>query len=75
MIAFERGLSIYEAYEITDDLDIQFENRIKETLKNIEKAHSLTPKVKKFYTKFNEDIQTIKSTVEIIETSFNIKTK
>lgn len=75
LIAFERGLSIYEAYEITDDFDIQFENRIKETLRGIEKAHSLSPKVKKFYTKFSEDIQTIKSTVEIIETSFNIKTK
>jgi len=75
LIAFERGLSIYEAYEITDDFDIQFENRIKETLKGIEKAHLLSPKVKKFYTKFSEDIQTIKSTVEILETSFNIKTK
>ena len=75
LIAFERGLSIYEAYEITDDFDIQFENRIKETLKGIEKAHLLSPKVKKFYTKFSEDIQTIKSTVEIIETSFNIKNK
>lgn len=73
--SFERGLSIYEAYEITDDFDIQFENRIKETLKSIEKAHSLSPKVKKFYTKFSEDIQTIRSTVEIIETTFNIKTK
>ncbi len=75
LVAFERGLSIYEAYEITDDFDIQFENRIKETLRNIEKAHSLSPKVKKFYTKFSEDIQTIKSTVEIIEASFNIKNK
>lgn len=75
LVAFERGLSIYEAYEITDDFDIQFENRIKETLKSIEKAHSLSPKVKKFYTKFSEDIQTIRSTVEIIETTFNIKTK
>ena len=75
LIAFERGLSIYEAYEITDDFDIQFEKKIKETLKGIEKAHLLSPKVKKFYTKFSEDIQTIKSTVEILETSFNIKTK
>lgn len=75
LIAFERGLSIYEAYEITDDFDIQFENRIRETLKGIEKAHLLSPKIKKFYMKFSEDIQTIRSTVEILETSFNIKNK
>jgi hypothetical protein len=73
--AFERGLSIYEAYEITDDFDIQFENRIEETLKGIEKAHLLSPKVNKFYAKFSEDIRTIKSTVEIIEMSFNIKNR
>ena len=75
LTAFERGLSIYEAYEITNDFDIQFENRIKESLKSIERAYSLSPKVKKFYAEFSEDIQTIKSTVEIIETSFTIKTK
>lgn len=75
LVAFERGLSIYDAYEITDDFDIQFENRIKDTLKVIERAHLLSPKVKKFYSKFSEDIKTIKSTVEILETSFNIKTK
>lgn len=75
LIAFEDGLSIYEAYEITDDFDIQFKNRIKETLKSIEKAHLLSPKVKRFYSNFSEDIRTIMNTVEIIETSFNIKTK
>lgn len=75
LFAFERGLSIYEAYEITDDFDIQFESRIKETLKSIEKAHSISPKVKIFYAKFIEDIQMIRNTVEIIEASFNIKNK
>lgn len=75
LMAFEKGLSIYEAFEITDDFEIQFENRIKETVRAIEKAHIISPKMKKFYSNFNEDIQIIKSTVEILETTFNLKNK
>lgn len=75
LVAFENGLSITEAYEITDDYDIQFEKRMKDTLKGVEKAHLLTPKVRNFYSKFSEDIQTIKSIADIIETTFFIKNR
>jgi hypothetical protein len=38
LVAFESGTSIREAYEITGDLDLQFEKKIKESLKSIELA-------------------------------------
>ncbi|NJN26650.1 MAG: ParB N-terminal domain-containing protein [Cyclobacteriaceae bacterium] len=59
--AFDKTpISIYEAYEITGDLDRQFENKVKETLKSIEQADSISNKVKIFYSDLYDDLKTIR---------------
>ncbi|MDR1883135.1 MAG: hypothetical protein LBR26_10215 [Prevotella sp.] len=57
--AFEKGTSIYEAYELTNDIDSQFENKVKDALKAIEQAHSIMPKVNSFYNSVYNDLKTI----------------
>ena len=57
--AFEKGASIYEAYELTNDINSQFENKIKDSLKSIEQAHSIMPKVNEFYKSLYDDLKTI----------------
>jgi hypothetical protein len=46
LAAFERGATIYEAYELTDDIDLQFERKVKDSLKFIEQADALSNRVK-----------------------------
>lgn len=58
--AFEKGMNIYEAYELTGDIDLQFEKKIKESSKSIEQAFVLIPKVSKFYNELYEDLKTIR---------------
>jgi hypothetical protein len=57
--AFEKGATIYEAYELTNDINSQFENKVKESLKAIEHAHSIMPKVNDFYRSLYYDLKTI----------------
>ncbi|MEI8047158.1 MAG: hypothetical protein WCI92_07250 [Bacteroidota bacterium] len=54
------GVSIYEAYEITGDLDLQFEYKIKESLRGIEQADVISNKVKHFYTGLYDDLKSIR---------------
>ncbi|MDR2804080.1 MAG: hypothetical protein LBB85_00345 [Dysgonamonadaceae bacterium] len=58
--AFEKGTTIYEAYELTDDVDLQFERKIKESLKSIEQADILSNRVKSFYSELYEDLKNIR---------------
>jgi hypothetical protein len=58
--AFEKGATLYEAYELTDDIDLQFERKIKESLKAIEQADNLSNRVKLFYSELYDDLKNIR---------------
>jgi len=58
--AFERGATIYEAYELTDDIDLQFERKIKDSLKAIEQADALSNRVKSFYSELTDDLKNLR---------------
>ncbi|MDR0768780.1 MAG: hypothetical protein LBE71_02590 [Dysgonamonadaceae bacterium] len=58
--AFEKGATIYEAYELTDDIDLQFERKIKDSLKSIEQADILSNRVKSFYSELYDDLKNIR---------------
>lgn len=58
--AFEKGATIYEAYELTDDVDLQFERKIKDSFKSIEQADILSNRVKLFYPELYDDLKNIR---------------
>jgi hypothetical protein len=58
--AFEKGATIHEAYELTDDIDLQFEKKIKDSLKFIEQADALSNRVKSFYSESYDDLKNIR---------------
>jgi hypothetical protein len=58
--AFEKGASIYEAYELTDDIDVQFRKKINDSLKFIEQADALSNRVKSFYCELHDDLKSIR---------------
>jgi hypothetical protein len=70
--AFRSGVTIYEAYELTNDIDIQFEKRIKDAYKAIEIADTLSNKVKIFYKDMYEDLKGIRTIAKKI---YDFKTK
>lgn len=72
--AFEKGTTIYEAYELTGDIDLQFEKKIKESLKSIEQAFVFTPKISTFYSELYEDLKTIRKIASNIN-EFKSKTE
>ncbi|PGH40609.1 MAG: hypothetical protein CRN43_02010 [Candidatus Nephrothrix sp. EaCA] len=59
----ETPITIYEAYEMTGDLDLQFEKKVKESLRSIEQADVLSNKVKDFY----KELYLVKFRKEIIK--------
>jgi hypothetical protein len=64
--AFEKGLNISQAYELTEDIDLQLENKIKDSLKAIEQADSFSNKVKSFYSGISEDLKSIRKIADKI---------
>jgi hypothetical protein len=59
--SFEKGnVNIYEAYEMTGDIGLQFEAKIKESLRALEKADVLSNKVKEFYDLLYDDLKSIR---------------
>ena len=60
LAAFEKGATIYEAYELTDDIDLQFEKKIKDSLKFIEQADALSNRVKIFYSELTDDLKNLR---------------
>lgn len=58
--AFKKGASIDVAYELTNDMDLQFERKVKESLRAIEQADSLSNRVKSFYLDLYEDLKSIR---------------
>lgn len=59
LIAFKKGANIDTAYELTNDIDLQFERKIKESLMAIEQADGLSNKAKSFYSNLYEDLKSI----------------
>ena len=57
--AFKDGFTIFAAYELTNDIDLQFENKVKEALSAIEQADRLSNRAKQFYKELTEDLKTI----------------
>ena len=57
---FKRGISIYAAYELTNDIDVQFEDKVRDAIKAIEQADRLSNKVKQFYEDLDEDLKTLR---------------
>lgn len=61
LTAFRKGMTIYESYELTNDLDNQFEKKIKDAYRSIEQADRLSNKVKTFYKDVYEDLKGIRT--------------
>lgn len=60
LAAFKRGVNIDMAYELTDDIDLQFERKIRESLQALEQADSLANKVREFYSQLYDDLKSIR---------------
>lgn len=58
--AFENGVSISQAYEMTDDIDRLFKKEVEKSLKAIEQADNYSNKVSTFYTGLFNDLKLIK---------------
>ncbi|MCR5522725.1 MAG: hypothetical protein K6F64_03685 [Clostridia bacterium] len=59
--AFKSGVNLFEAHELTNDIDNQFENKVKESLRAIEAADSLSNKTTSFYSSLYDDLKSIRS--------------
>lgn len=60
LAAFKRGVNIDKAYELTDDIDLQFERKIRDCLQALEQADVLSNKVKAFYSELYDDLKSIR---------------
>lgn len=58
--AFKKGENIYTAYELTNDIENQFEKKVKEALLAIEQADRLSNKIQSFYNDLYEDLKSIR---------------
>ena len=58
--AFKNGANIYTAYELTNDINIQFENKVKESLQAIMLADGLVYKVQSFYHDLDNDLKSLR---------------
>ena len=58
--AFREGVTISQAFEMTDDIDIQFRDKIKDALDAMEQADRLSNKVKDYYNELYDDLKTIR---------------
>lgn len=64
---FRNGEKLKVAVEYTDEIDVQFENAISESIVHLEKADSLTLKVQNFYMNLNDDLKIINSLIKKIK--------
>lgn len=72
--AFRKGVTIETAYELTNDIDIQFEKKIKDALNSIEQADGFANKVQSFYSGLYEDLKSIRKVAAKIN-DFRIRTE
>lgn len=60
LMAFKKGATIYTAYELTNDIDNQFEKKVKDSLASMEQADRLSNNVKVFYSDLYDDLKIIR---------------
>lgn len=60
LAAFKKGANIDTAYELTNDIDLQFERKVKESLQAMEQADGLANKVKSFYFELYDDLKSVR---------------
>ena len=60
LAAFKKGVNIDTAYELTNDIDLQFERKVKESLRAMEQADRLSNKVKSFYSDLYDDLKGVR---------------
>lgn len=60
LVAFKNGANIDTAYELTNDMDLQFERKVKESLQAMEQADGLSNKVISFYADLYADLKSIR---------------
>jgi hypothetical protein len=58
--AFREGMSLQEAFELTDELDNIFEREVKKSIASLENADRVIHKVSDFYTGLKDDLITIR---------------
>lgn len=64
---FRSGEKLYKAIEFTNEIEVQFEMAIRESIVQLEKADALTLKVKSFYPNFVDDLQNINRLIRKIK--------
>jgi len=64
---FRSGEKLFRAIEFTNEIDVQFEKAIRESINQLEKADGLTLKVKSFYPNFVDDLQNINRLIRKIK--------
>ncbi len=65
--AFREGEKLFTAIEFTDEYDIQFEKAVRSALNQLEKADSLTTKVKALYPNLLDDLKEINRIIRKIK--------
>ena len=60
LTAFKKGNNIDTAYELTNDIDLQFERKVKESLQAMDQADRLSNKVKSFYSDLFDDLKSLR---------------
>ena len=66
--AFRSGEKLFNAIEYTDEFEVQFENAMKNALNQLERADSLTVKIKRIYSNLFEDLKNINRILRKIRT-------
>lgn len=60
LAAFRKGVNIEIAYELTNDIDLQFERKIRDSLQAMEQADGLSNKVKTYYSELYDNLKSIR---------------
>jgi hypothetical protein len=63
----DEGVSLDEAFELTNGIDEVFEQNISGSIRSLEKADQIIHKVKVFYNNLSEDILTIRKLIKKIK--------
>ena len=60
LAAFKKGVNIDTAYELTNDMDLQFERKVKESLQAMEQAERLSIKVNFLNSDLYDDLKSVR---------------
>ncbi|MBP8993990.1 MAG: hypothetical protein KBG30_09280, partial [Bacteroidales bacterium] len=71
--AFRDGENLFVAIEFTDEFDVQFENAIKNAIRQMEKADLLTVKVVHFYSSLDDDLNEIYQRIKKIKSAKGLR--